>query len=244
MTKALGEAGRNQYKRGTMVAKEAKSESGAKQEATSPPKKSGQSSKKVPLPPEPEPILSGRMVVALALALAMSLLPSSGLGRIITKTSPQTADRATWVVGQKATVHLTIVTSDYEKLGCADKRTAKNQAHCAYKNEKERFPDAEEAPVDDNKATILQPYRTTDKNLLLAPGLWAQPAVAMRLHEEPPQGVSQAKLARFVVACEATFLEEWEGSLIRWSPSEKWSDQGKAMVANLSDCQILKDTPE
>ena len=227
-----------------MVAKEAKSEGSAKQEASSPTKKSGKGRKKAPPPPEPEPILSGRMVIALALALAMSLLPSSGLGRIITKTSPQTADRATWVVGQKAIVHLTVVTSDYEKLGCADKRVASNQAHCAYQNEKERFADAKDAPVDDNKATTLQPYRTTDKNLLLAPGLWAQPAVAMRLHNEPAQGVSQSKLARFVVACEATFLEEWEGTLIRWSPSEKWSDQGKAMVADLADCNILKDTPE
>lgn len=192
-------------------------------------------------PPEEEPILSGRLVVALALALAMSLLPSSGLGRIITKTSPRTADRATWTVGQKATIHLTIVTDDYEKLGCADKRKAKNQAHCAYKNEKERFPTAQGAPVDDNKATTLQPYRTTDKNLLLAAGLWAQPEVAMRVHQEPSRGVSKSKLARFVVSCEAHFLEEWEGSLIRWAPSEKWSNQGKAMVAELSDCTILKD---
>lgn len=192
-------------------------------------------------PVEEEPVLSGRLVVALALALAMSLLPSSGLGRMITKTSPRTADRATWTVGQKATIHLTVVTDDYEKLGCADKRTAKNQAHCAYKNEKQRFPTDANAPVDDNKAKTLQPYRTTDKNLLLAAGLWAQPEVAMRVHEEPSRGVSKSKLARFVVSCEAHFLEEWEGSLIRWAPNEKWSDQGKAMVADLSDCTILKD---
>lgn len=187
-----------------------------------------------------EPVVSGRMVVALALALAMSVIPVSGLGRHITKSAPKTAERATWSVGQKASVHITVVTSDYLQLGCADEREL-NGYHCEFKNERERWPPAEaDAPVDDNKSTILQPYRTTDRNLMLLAGLWAQPEVATRLHTEPPSGIKKGKLARFVVACEVTFLKEWENPQIRWETGERWSSQGKAMVAELESCEILE----
>jgi hypothetical protein len=201
--------------------------------------------RKTPPPQEDaEPVVSGRMVIALALALAMSIIPVSGLGRYITKTSPKTAERATWSVGQRATVHLTVVTSDYLQLGCADARAVGGK-HCEFKNDRERWPNSDSnSPLDDNKTDILQPYRTTDRNLMLLPGLWAQPEVATRLHLEPPGGAKNDKLARFVVACDVKFLEEWETPLIRWKTGERWSSQGKAMVAELISCKILEDHPD
>lgn len=193
-----------------------------------------------PAPEEGEPVVSGRMVIALSMALAMSVIPVSGLGRYITKTSPQTAERATWTVGQTAKVHLTVVTSDYLQLGCADARKV-GEKHCEFQNDRERWPNSDDALVDDNKADILQPYRTTDRNLMLLPGLWAQPEIATRLHIEPPRGTKEDKLARFVAACEVKFLEEWEAPLIRWKTGERWSSQGKAMVAELLSCNILEE---
>lgn len=190
---------------------------------------------------EEEPVLSGRMIIALALALAMIIIPQqSTLRNAITKTSPQTTVREAWKVGQTANVHLTVVTADYTQMACADTRSS-GEAHCEYENERERWPQKADAPLDDNKRTILQPYRTTDKNLLFLPGLWAQPEVAMRLHTEPAQGVSEKKLARFVVDCEVKFLEEWQNAIVRWKPNERWSNQGTAMVGELVSCRILED---
>lgn len=188
-----------------------------------------------------EPVLSGRMIIALAFALAMIVIPQqTTLRNAITKTAPQTTVRAAWKVGQTANVHLTVVTSDYSQMACADTRRS-GEAHCEYENERERWPRDADAPIDDNKRTILQPYRTTDKNLLLLPGLWAQPEVAMRLHTEPSQGVSEKKLARFVVDCEVKFLEEWQNAFVRWKPNERWSNQGTAMVGEIVSCHILED---
>jgi hypothetical protein len=207
-------------------------------------KKSGRQEQRRKTPPpqeEGEPVVSGRMVIALALALAMSIIPVSGLGQYITKTSPQTAERATWSPGQRANVHLTVVTSDYLQLGCSDAR-AVGAKHCEFKNDRERWTSSDSvSPLDNNKIDILQPYRTTDRNLMLLPGLWAQPEVATRLHVEPPGSAKNDKLARFVVACDVKFLEEWDGPLIRWKTGERWSSQGKAMVAELISCKILED---
>lgn len=201
----------------------------AKAKATPPPRE------------EEEPVLSGRMIIALAFALAMVVIPQqSTLRNAITKTAPQTTVREAWKVGQTANIHLTVVTSDYAQMACADTRRS-GEAHCEYENERERWPKEPDGPVDDNKRTVLQPYRTTDKNLLLLPGLWAQPEVAMRLHNEPSQGVSENKLARFVVECEVKFLEEWQNALVRWKPNERWSNQGTAMVGELVSCHILED---
>lgn len=189
---------------------------------------------------EAEPVLSGRLVIALALLLAMSVVPVSGLGRLITKQSPETAARSSWQVGQTANIHLTVVTSDYGDLACADERSFDGN-HCEFRNERERFPQQDGAPVDDNKKHILQPYRTTDQNLILTAGLWAQPEVAMRVHDEPAAGAARSKLARFVAACSVKFVEEWEGPKIRWNSSESWSNQGKAMVTELQECHVLNN---
>lgn len=184
-------------------------------------------------------VLSGRLVIALALFLGMSVLPASGLGRFIEKKSPRTASRASWKVGQSSRVLITVVTSDYSRMACADARSA-GDAHCEFENEREKWKAKSPSdPVDNNKKSILQPYRTTDKNLILAAGFWAQPEVAMRAHREPARNVSRGKLARFVASCEVEFIAKWERPAIRWSPSQKWLRED-AMVAEFKSCRLLE----
>ena len=204
-------------------------------------KKRRQKSPKPELENEKEPVISGRLVLALAILAVMLFIPQQrNIVQAITKTAPRTTARANWKVGQTANLHLTVVTADYAQMACADDRSV-GGAHCEYENERERWPKEDGAPVDDNKAKTLQPYRTTDKNLLLVAGLWAQPEVAMRVHNEPSQGISAKKLARFVVDCEVRFLEEWKNAQVRWKPSERWSDQGTAMVGEIVSCSILEE---
>lgn len=204
------------------------------------PAKKGAASSKKTAPADEDPILTGRMITALALVLATVVIPVSPLGLLISKKSPKSEERATWTVGKEANIHVTVTTADYDKLACAAP-DAIDGAHCGFKNDRERFPDAPGAPLENNKADILQPYRTTDGQLLFMNGLWAQPEIAMRLHTEPARGVAEKKLTRFVVECKVKFLQEWTDPSVRWAPRESWSKQGNAMVARPESCHILED---
>lgn len=184
-------------------------------------------------------MLSGRLVLATAFCLAMVLIPLSPLGRIIAKKAPESAARAEWKVGTKGTVHVTLVTADYDKLDCADKRKV-GDMHCAFEEEKKPFPKDPAAPYDDNKRNILQPYRTTDGQLLFLAGLWAQPEISMRLHREPGRNVPEKKLARFVTECEVEFLEEWSDALYRWAPRDAFGKGETAMVARPIECHVFE----
>lgn len=186
---------------------------------------------------EEEPVFSGRMVIAVALGLAMLVIPTSQLGKFITKKAPRTESRGNWQIGDRAELHITVVTSDYDQLACADRRTV-GDAHCEWKNERERWPRAEDEPIDDNRLNILQPYKTTDDALVLLSGLWAMPEVAMRLHTEPSRGVSKSQLARFVVTCDVEFVEEWDATMIRWGPGQRWDSPKKVMIGNPKECHI------
>ncbi|MCH2109401.1 MAG: hypothetical protein MK135_08725 [Polyangiaceae bacterium] len=190
-----------------------------------------------------EQILGGRMTTALVLLASIVVIPCfAPLGRLITRKAPETTGRENWEVGHSAQVNLTIITPDFRRLACSsDQRFGDN--HCSYDSAGKAIQPPAEAPRDDNKKHILQPYRSTDKQLLLIPGLWAQPEVATRLHEEPFLGVPDKRLARFVVSCTLDFQEEWNNVRVRWNTSAQWSDQGKAMVAVPRNCKVVKIQP-
>jgi hypothetical protein len=201
-------------------------------------------------PPLPdEGIFSGRLVTAATLCVAMVVIPLTPLSAWMTKKSPTTTVRSNWKVGEQAELHLTVVTADYKKLGCVDERMTPKGDHCEYRTDREPFPRGEREAVDDNKLHILQPYRTTDGSLLYVAGFWAQPEVATRLHNEPPQGVPETKLARFIVACQVKFVAEWDKPRLRWSTTDKFASptnsdgkpEGPTMVGELSACHILQD---
>lgn len=198
-------------------------------------------------PAATEPVLSGRLVAVVALFVAMVFIPLSPLSSVIAKKAPSPTQMNQWKVGSEATVHLTVITADYNKLACAHPE-AVGAYHCAYADERKPWPPVDGAPLDDNKQSIIQPYRTTDGALLLIGGLWAQPEIATRLHNEPPTAVPENKLARFVVECRVRFLAEWQEPLVRWAPGQSFARQGNgpddkpktAPVAEPIECHILE----
>jgi len=189
---------------------------------------------------EPIPVFGGRLLIAAAMLAAMVVIPMSSIGGFL-EPKEEIAPTSAWNVGQTATVAITLITADYNKLGCASDKEFEG-AHCQYKTEKDLWPRAADAPIDDNKATIVQPYRTANENrLILVSGLWAQPAVAMRLHSEPPQGVAEEKLARFIAQCEVKFVGTAPGVKLRWNPTGAWGnpDVSDPVVAKPVSCKVL-----
>lgn len=192
---------------------------------------------------EPPQVIGGRFLIATAIVLVTTVVPFSAIGNILEPKDPTIPKPNTWEVGGKATVAITLITADYNKLGCAyDKPVA--GYHCGWKSENENWPRDPTRPLDDNKATVVQPYRTWLENqLILVGGLWATPAVATRLHREPTQGVDEDKLARFVVECQVTFVGKLDGAKLRWNAGQWTNPDQTPMLARPDSCKLIDAEP-
>jgi hypothetical protein len=193
---------------------------------------------------EPTPVISGRVWIAVAIIGAMTFIPKSQLGALIEPKDPVDTTAKNWKVGGKETIGITLITADFGKLACASD-TVVDGFHCAFKNETESFPRDPNAPLDDNKATIIQPYRTPDTNkLVMVAGLWAQPDVALRLHREPSAGIDEEKLARFTVKCDVKFIGVLgKGAKLRWNPGQWIDPDMTAIVARPESCKVMEPEP-
>jgi hypothetical protein len=191
-------------------------------------------------PDEPTPVISGRFLTASVLVLGLTVIPMSSIGQWIEPKDPTVPKPNTWQVGAKASVAITLITADFNKLFCASDKSYEGY-HCAFKGENETWPRDPSKPLDDNKQWVIQPYRTwLDNQLVLVAGLWAQPAVATRLHREPPGGIEEDKLARFVVECQVTFIGKMDGVKLRWGPGQWTNPDMNPMVAKPESCKIIE----
>lgn len=132
--------------------------------------------------------------------------------------------------GKTVPVEITLVTADAEDLACAADFTA-GDARCAF--DREGRPWTVGGP-----SGLLAPYMTTDGVLLLVPDLFAEPAIARRLEEEPPDGKARDSLRRFTAACKLRALEEVKDFYVRWTPNSGWGHRSEAWVGRVSDCEI------
>jgi hypothetical protein len=194
---------------------------------------------------EPTPVIGGRFLILGAALFVVAIIPESKLGTLIEPKDPVDTSATNWKVGGKATVGITLITADYNKLACASDQVIEG-FHCAFKSETESFPRDPGAPLDDNKAKLIQPYRTPETNkLILVPGLWAQPDVALRLHREPTVGVDEEKLARFTVKCDVKFIGSlpMDKTKLRWNPGQWVTPDMEAIVARPESCKIMELDP-
>lgn len=188
---------------------------------------------------EAAPVLSGRLMFATAVLAAMAMVPFMGIGKAFEREKDLPSDTGEWKIGGTAKVHVTLVTADYNKLNCYSDKVFEGK-HCQYQTETQAFRPTPNAPIDDNKKDLIQPFRTHGTNkLIFIAGLWATPALATRLHFETPRGVAENKLARFVAECDVRFVGQMKNPGIRWSPSGKWIHEGDPLVAIPKSCRIL-----
>ena len=145
-------------------------------------------------------------------------------------------DTSKWQPGATEFVTITLVTEDESRLTCASDELVDQQLHCALKTDKHPWPRDTNAPIDDNKERIIQPYRTLEGNeLILISGVWAQPEIAMRAHQEPAGVVPVNRQSRFVAYCRVRFHAQFEKVGVRWFPGGQWFDE-KASVAEAERC--------
>jgi len=197
---------------------------------------------------EPTPVIGGRFMIAALILGALVVIPMSALGNLFEPKDPPATNTTEWVKGQKSNIILTLVTADAATLTCASPQIFEGR-HCAFKTETEPFARDPGAPLDDNKANTIQPYRTwLDNKLILVSGVWAQPSLAMRVHNEPANGVAAEKLARFTAQCQVHFAGQMDSPKLRWQPGQNWGSEQGTMVAIADHCEVIeepsRDCPE
>ncbi|MDF3065526.1 MAG: hypothetical protein K0R38_1127 [Polyangiaceae bacterium] len=196
---------------------------------------------------EETPVIGGRFLTAAAIIGAATLLPLSCLGQKLEPREPPTSAVSEWKVGGKSTLRITLVTADYAGLACAYDKEFEGK-HCANKTETEAWPRDPNAPIDDNKANVVQPYRTwNDNRLVMVAGLWATPALATRLHIEPPGNLLPEKLARFVTECQVRFVGQMEQPKLRWGQTASYTADPttkQVMVAVPDSCKLIPEPSE
>ena len=154
-------------------------------------------------------------------------------------------DTSKWVPGATELVKITLVTEDELRLTCGSDELVADKYHCALKKNKVRWPKSPGAPIDDNKATIIQPYRTLVGNkLIFIAGVWAQPEVATRAHQEPAGVVPVKRQQRFIAYCRVRFHTTFEEALVRWFPGAKWFTEKQVPVATAERCATHDFTRE
>lgn len=194
---------------------------------------------------EETPVIGGRFLVALALIGIATIIPMSKLGEALEPSGPEPTNMEAWTVGGVSTVRITLVTADFNLLACASEQSF-DGAHCGFKTTTEVWPRDPSKPVDDNKLDVIQPYRTWfDNKLLFVAGLWAQPEVAHRVHQEPSHGIQADKLARFAVECRIRFLGRFDRVKLRWNAQQSWSDPdaGATWAGRAEFCKLI-DEPQ
>jgi hypothetical protein len=179
-------------------------------------------------------------MVGIAMLAGIAIVANNWLNQGIERTldPPKAKPVVQWAVGQEADLAITLITADMGRLSCASD-TVVDGVHCAFDGNKRRWPRAPDAPLDDNNADIIQPYRTADTNqLVYVSGLWAQPELAMRVHREPPDSVPTDKLLRFVAYCRARFVGELKQAGTRWDNAAAWQGDATALVAKPLSCTL------
>jgi hypothetical protein len=185
---------------------------------------------------EPIPAFGGRLLTAAVAAFAMLLV--FVLDKSVRTPAPAPTDVASWRVGAKSKVRLTVITMDYERLTCTSDKVF-GEEHCEYKSETEPFPRQPGEPIDDSKRHIIQPYRTyPDNQLILVSGVWSHPTIATRVQAEPWAGIPEHKQARFVAECDIEILGQLDEVKLRWKPNQSWGAEKKAWVAKSTGCRI------
>jgi len=212
------------------------------------PSRKGKSSRRRPPPrrpkrrsDEPDPILSGRLLVALAMPAAMVLFPwpLSGLADAFVPKEEPKLDTSNWTPGKTVDVEITLITADYDRLACVSEQEYAGY-HCEYKTETAKWERPEGEPLDDNNKNLIQPYSMSpDNQLILVGGLWAQPEVAFRVQQEPYQYVPEKKQLRFLAACRVRLVEQVPQATIRWNKTASWGKQGPAWVGVAESCKVL-----
>jgi len=139
-----------------------------------------------------------------------------------------------FVEGQEYDVAITLISTDAKALACWSAEDPNNR-HCQFQSPTEQW--AKPAPSGRQAAEdTLAPYKTTDDELLLIPGLFQQPALRERLNIDPPTfGVEHI---RFVANCKLHIEGKLKEINVRWATNGQWQQQKDVPFGGVTSCWL------
>lgn len=189
---------------------------------------------------EPLDLLGGRVRLVFALLIGFTFIANPWINRRVNQwfAPPRASSTTPWKVGEEAEVQITVISADQNRLDCAHNAVVEGK-HCDFSANHRRWPRRLSEPFDNNREQVIQPYRTADTNkLVLIAGLWAQPELAYRVHQEPTRLYPVKKQLRFVAYCRVKFTGKLENAELRWNTTDKWQKGKTALVAEPLHCTL------
>jgi hypothetical protein len=193
-----------------------------------------------PPPVETTPIFGGRLWIAVGILVGLGVVANPVFNQYLASFAPREpmTDRRQWRVGGASELTVTLVTADSNRLACSHDQTF-DGAHCAFDGKGRPWPETSSGQMDDNNKNVIQPYRTSPDNLLvLITGLWAQPAVQLRLHREPPSEFTVKRLQRFEARCKVKFIGKLDEVKLRWDTGGRWQPEKQTLIAKPESCTV------
>lgn len=183
-------------------------------------------------------LIGGRLWIAIAILLGLALIANPRFNTYIAmRFAPRDPvnNVATWKAGTETEVRVTLVTADSTRLACANDNEIAG-THCEYHADGKPWPDTGE----NGNPNIIQPYRTSpDNQLIFIAGLWAAPALQLRVHREPPVAVAVKRQHRFDAKCRVKFVGQMQDVKLRWDSTARWQTERPTMVARAVDCKVI-----
>jgi hypothetical protein len=125
---------------------------------------------------------------------------------------------------------ITLVAADRDDLACSLGRELEG-LHCAFAAENRAWPEAD-------RARLLAPYMTLDRELFLVAGLFEQQELAQRAERDLAVTRDRDAQPRFTAFCRLELVELLRDVQTRWSPIGAWSPPSEAWVVRPNDCRI------
>jgi hypothetical protein len=192
--------------------------------------------------PQPPEVISTKIITLIVVLIATGVLQSGDLKKYVQRWFMPTEPPVSYdlSVGATTEVDLTVVSADAKRLTCASDKEIEG-LHCAiYGDKRKPWPRPTDV-IDDNLEHIVQPYRTAANNqLVLVAGLWAEPVIATRIHQEPNETVPVKHQARFTARCKVKVVGKLDEVWLRWDVAQQWYKENNTAVARVESCTIDK----
>jgi hypothetical protein len=124
--------------------------------------------------------------------------------------------------------NITLVTADRNDLDCAAKEGIQGFS-CGFSNELVAVPGDERSK--------LKPFYTVERQLILVPGLFLEPAIRARYQSELPNQPRE-RLKRFTANCQLRLIGTLRGVRTRWLANGEWTPAEDIEVGTISKCTI------
>jgi hypothetical protein len=127
-------------------------------------------------------------------------------------------------------VPITLVAADRDDLACALPQEVAGM-HCGFSGPDQPWPTTD-------RAQLLAPYMTLDRELFVVAGLFEQPAIRDRAQADLALPRPRDAQPRFTAHCTLELVEQVQGLQLRWRAQDRFGAPTAVWVARARNCRV------